>query len=99
MDSIGKKLPSTVAFGANCRLRLEPLGSLVAITLPSRHRNFPLAPRELGAALLYVQGHSYKEIAATLGLTPATVRTYLRNAYALLGVQNKVELIAALRMA
>ena len=73
--------------------------SWAAITIPSRHRNFPLAPRELGAALLYAQGHSYKEIAATLGLTPATVRTYLRNAYASLGVQNKVELIGALRMA
>ena len=99
LDSIGKKLPSTVAFGTSCRLRLEPCGSLVAITIPSRHRHSPLAPRELGVALLYAQGHSYKAIAATVGLTPATVRTYLRNAYALLGVQNKVELIAALRMA
>ena len=34
---------------------------------------------------------------ATLGLTPATVRTYLRTAYAALGVSNKLELVAALR--
>lgn len=97
MDSIRRKLPRTVAIGRACRLRLEPCGSLVAITIPSRHHNSPLAPRELGAAMLYAQGHSYKDIAATLGLTPATVRTYLRSAYALLGVQNKVELVAALR--
>jgi DNA-binding CsgD family transcriptional regulator len=97
VDSIRKKLPRTVAVGTSCRLRLEPCGSLVAITIPSRHHNSPLAPRELGAAMLYAQGHSYKDIAATLVLTPATVRTYLRNAYALLGVRNKVELVAALR--
>ena len=47
--------------------------------------------------MLYAQGHSHKDIAATLGLTPATVRTYLRTAYAALGVSNKLELVAALR--
>ena len=47
-----------------------------------------LAPRELSAAMLYAQGRSHKDIAATLGLTPATVRTYLRTAYAALGVSN-----------
>ena len=46
------------------------------------------APRELSVAMLYAQGHSHKDIAATLGLTPATVRTYLRTAYAALGVSN-----------
>ena len=43
--------------------------------------------------MLYAQGRSHKDIAATLGLTPATVRT----AYAALGVSNKLELVAALR--
>ncbi len=38
--------------------------------------------------MLYAQGRSHKDIAATLGLTPATVRTYLRTAYAALGVSN-----------
>ena len=58
-----------------------------------------LAPRELSVAMLYAQGQSHKYIAATLGLTPATVRTYLRTAYAALGVRNKLELVAALRNA
>ena len=57
------------------------------------------APRELSAAMLYAHGHSHKDIAASLGLTPATVRTYLRSAYAVLGVKNKMELVAALRKA
>ena len=47
--------------------------------------------------MLYAQGRSHKDIAATLGLTPATVRTYLRTAYAALGVSNKLELVSALR--
>jgi DNA-binding CsgD family transcriptional regulator len=50
----------------------------------------------LSAATLYAHGRSYKEIASSLGLSPATVRTYLRSAYTQLGVKNKVELIAAL---
>ncbi|MNT28249.1 Bacterial regulatory protein, luxR family [compost metagenome] len=51
----------------------------------------------MSAAMLYAQGRSHKDIAATLGLTPATVRTYLRTAYSALGVSNKVDLVAALR--
>ena len=43
--------------------------------------------------MLYAQGRSHRDIAATLGLTPATVRT----AYAALGVSNKLGLGAALR--
>jgi DNA-binding CsgD family transcriptional regulator len=56
-----------------------------------------LAPRERTAALLFAAGHSYKEIAKTLGLSPATVRTYLRNCYLQLGVKSKVELGSVLR--
>lgn len=51
-----------------------------------------LSPRERRVAHLFASGHSYKEIARVLGLTPATVRTYLRNAYLRLGVKNKVQL-------
>lgn len=57
-----------------------------------------LAPRELSAALLFAQGLSYKEVARALALSPATVRTYLKSAYAGLQVTNKVELVAALRL-
>jgi DNA-binding CsgD family transcriptional regulator len=56
----------------------------------------PLSPRERGAALLYAQGHTNKEVARLLGLSPATVRTYLRDAYRVLECSNKVELLAAL---
>jgi DNA-binding CsgD family transcriptional regulator len=68
----------------------------VTVTLASRAAPGELTPRERAAALLYAEGHSYKAIAARLGLSPATVRTYLRDAYLQLGVRNKVELGARL---
>ena len=55
-----------------------------------------LAPRRLHVAQLFAQGQSNKEIARQLGLSPATVRTYLRDAYLELGVRNKIELGEAL---
>ena len=89
--------PCTLLVGKACRLRLEPCGPLVAVSLASRQHKQALAPRGLSVAMLYAQGRSHKDIAATLGLTPATVRTYLRTVYAALGVSNKLELVAALR--
>lgn len=98
LEALPPTLPGSLLLGRACRLRLEACGPLLAISMPSPHAGKPpLAPRELSAATLYAHGHSYKDIAATLGLTPATVRTYLRSAYAQLGVRNKVELVAALR--
>ena len=91
--------PCNLAVGKACRLRLERCGPLVALSIASGQHKQALAPRELSAAMLYAQGQSHKDIAATLGLTPATVRTYLRTAYAALGVRNKLELVAALRNA
>lgn len=55
-----------------------------------------LSPREHRVARLFARGLSYKEIARQLGLSPATVRTYLRDAYLRLGVKNKIELNLAL---
>ena len=97
-QSLGK-LPGSVVVGKSCRLRLEACGSLVLISIASGQHKPALAPRELSAAMLYSLGHSHKDIAATLGRTPATGRTYLRSAYASLGVRNKLELVAALQRA
>jgi DNA-binding CsgD family transcriptional regulator len=88
--------PCSVQMGS-VKLVLEPTGQLLAIILVcDKTRRAALSPRELSTAMLFAQGHSYKEIARLLCLTPATVRTYLRNAYSRLGVTNKVELISAL---
>lgn len=79
-------------------LMLQPCGELASLTLNHHEETMP-PPRELSAALLYAQGQSYKEVARSLGVTPATVRTYLRQVYSHLGVRNKVALATALRNA
>ncbi len=55
--------------------------------------------RLVQVATLACEGLAAKQIAAELGLTPATVRTYLRDAYAQLGVHNRVELHVAMQRA
>lgn len=103
----GSMLPAELiaAFGrapcaielAGARLVLEPMGQLMAVIVDDGDmRRSALPPRELSAALLFAQGHTNKEIARLLCLSPSTVRTYLRDAYRRLGVSNKVGLIAAL---
>ncbi|MEP6873261.1 MAG: LuxR C-terminal-related transcriptional regulator [Burkholderiales bacterium] len=85
------KVPFVMRVGQD-RIEFAACGSLVALSLDPGTATSPLPPREHAVALLYAAGSSYKEIARQLGLSPATVRTYLRNAYMELGVRNKVEL-------
>lgn len=87
--------PRCIRF-AGARLSVGPAGDLVAIRMV--HGAPALAPRELSAALLFAQGLSYKEVARALALSPATVRTYLKSAYAGLQVTNRMELVTALRL-
>lgn len=49
-----------------------------------------LSNREESVAREYAAGLSYKEIAKKLHLSPATVRSYLRDCYLKLGVNNKL---------
>ncbi|HJV70530.1 helix-turn-helix domain-containing protein [Ideonella sp.] len=51
-----------------------------------------LTRREETIARAYAAGDSYKEIARQLGLSPTTVRGYLRECYLKLGVSNKAAL-------
>jgi DNA-binding CsgD family transcriptional regulator len=89
--------PQLIQLGRSARLAVEARRNFLALRLVERATASGLPPRELGAAALYAQGRSNKEIAAVLGLTPSTVRTYLRNAYLHLGVKNKFELLTALK--
>jgi len=56
-----------------------------------------LTPSELRVAQLTAQGNSYKQVAARLQRSPATVRNQLRAVYDKLGVSNVAEMIEALR--
>jgi len=92
------RAPVAVALGPH-RLTLQPCGQLVALALDRDGRLAALPPRERSVAMLFAKGHSYKEIARLLALSPATVRTYLRSVYLQLGVRNKIELGTALSAA
>jgi DNA-binding CsgD family transcriptional regulator len=56
-----------------------------------------LTRREREVVEHYADGHNHKEIAGTIGLSPATVRNHLQNAYRKLGVGNRIDLLRALR--
>lgn len=90
------RVPCVMRLG-RCALTLSPNAEHVILSLEAPPPGVVLAPRERTAAMLFAAGHSYKEIARILSLSPATVRTYLRNCYAQLGVKSKVELGCALR--
>ena len=77
-------------------LEIRGHGDRFLIRLTAEQSAPLLAPRQRRVAVLYAAGHSYKAIAQTLGLSPATVRTYLRDCYARLGVSNRVALTDAL---
>jgi DNA-binding NarL/FixJ family response regulator len=90
-----RRPPATVKLGSQ-RLAAQHCGELLLLSLVSQRRGPLLPPREMSVALLYSAGRSHKEIARETGLSPSTVRTYLRDVYLHLGVSNKVALGRAL---
>jgi DNA-binding CsgD family transcriptional regulator len=56
-----------------------------------------LSPREKTIAEAFAVGESYKQIAARLGLSPATVRHHLRSIYTKTNISNKSALTGLLR--
>jgi DNA-binding NarL/FixJ family response regulator len=68
----------------------------VLLTLRARPSDHCLTPRERAVASAFAAGHSHKEVARQLGLSPVTVRGYLRVAYQKLGVKDKAQLVRCL---
>lgn len=56
-----------------------------------------LSPRERAIARMFGYGHTYKQVARQLGISPATVRHHLRQAYGKLSITSKGELSRLLR--
>lgn len=56
-----------------------------------------LAPREVELLGLLAQGHSYKEIADTMGIAVGTVNTYVRRIYEKLHVHSRAQAVAKCR--
>lgn len=66
--------------------------NLLIVTLRPKTVTDLLTPRELAIARMFGEGKTYKEVAKHLGISPATVRHHLRQAYSKLNVQNKGEI-------
>ncbi|WP_158628683.1 helix-turn-helix transcriptional regulator [Saccharopolyspora rhizosphaerae] len=66
---------------------------------PATEPQVTLAPREVEALRLVEVGASNVEIAARMGLSPQTVKTYLRNAARKLAVRNRTAAVHAARTA
>lgn len=94
--ALAVRQPSAALKLGGRRLDTRRCGDLVLLSLAPQRRRALLPPREMSVALLYADGQSHKEIARETGLAPATVRTYLREAYLRLGVSDKVALSRAL---
>jgi DNA-binding CsgD family transcriptional regulator len=90
-----QRLPRQLSLGRR-RMSAQRCGELVLLSVAAQRRTPALPPRELNVALLYAEGRSHKQIARETGLSPATVRTYLREAYLRLGVSDKIALGRAL---
>ena len=85
-------LPQTVKLKLGS-VSLTMHGEHVLVTnLDAAHSTLKLSPREQRVAFLFASGLTYKQISKQLALSPATVRTYLRNAFIRLGVSNKTQL-------
>lgn len=69
-----------------------PTGKLLAITLRKRSPIEALRQREREIAMAFAEGKSYKEVARSFSISPATVRHHLRNVYEKLGVSDKAAL-------
>lgn len=76
------------------RLELRSFHATGLSLLEARMRSAldALSPRERTVAEAFGAGRSYKEIAARLNLSPATVRHYLRRIYSKANVSNKAAL-------
>ena len=83
--------------GAQVRADFAPLADLYIVTARPRHSADALTPREGEVAESYAAGKNFREIATALQLSPATVRSHLRNVFGKLQIRNKSQLAAVLR--
>jgi DNA-binding CsgD family transcriptional regulator len=74
--------------------RCEGAGTPALLSVAARS---VLTPAEWGTAVLASEGRSNKEIAAMQGITVRTVESFLRHAYAKLGITGRAELAESLR--
>lgn len=84
--------------GEHTVMRAFPVCGLHLIEIRARSPLDRLTPREMTIAQGFGSGQSYKALAATLQLSPSTVRAHLRAIYDKLGISDKAELAHLLEM-
>jgi DNA-binding CsgD family transcriptional regulator len=80
--------------GRRIRCDSQSAGELIVLYAKRSSALDCLSPRQHEIARLYAVGHSYKEIARRLRLSPATVRNHLAAIFRTLAISTKGELIA-----
>jgi len=75
-------------------VRAKPAGLLTFVELRVAGLLECLTPRERQVVEMFADGETHKEISLAIGLTPSTVRYYIREAYSKLGIDNKAVLAA-----
>lgn len=73
-----------------------PLGNLILLRGRKKASVDRLGHRERLVAESYASGHTYSEIAGSLKVSPATVRSQIESVYKKLAVANKVQLVSVL---
>ena len=81
------------------RARLQAIYRTITAPARSTERHIALAPREVDALRLVAHGATNAEIAARLGLSPETVKAYLRTAMRKLDAHNRTAAVHAARVA
>ena len=108
-DWTGAKLPdalidqlrhrSSIPFVGNAiHIRLSKVAGLYLVESRPRSLLDRLSPQELAAVRYFGEGISYKEVARRMGLSPSTVRHYLRCAYKKLGMHDKGQIASVLKL-
>ena len=79
--------------GRRAVIRARRSGELVLLTARGKQGSDALTARECSIAEMYVAGHSHKQVAEQLHLSPATVKAHLRRIYSKLSINNKTQLL------
>lgn len=83
--------------GRQLAIQARPLSGYLYLEARPKSAVDQLSRREREVAHHYAEGRTYLEIAALLGLAPATIRNLISRAFAKLAVNNKAELVRRLR--
>lgn len=87
-----RSIGGAVYRGQRITIQTQVHNTLMFLRLSARTPLMQLSQRELQVASLYGQGRAAKEVASTLGITPATARNTLQRIYQKLDVHDKAAL-------